>query len=50
MEFQNLMAVGRRGSDVNVALFADANLIAEREDGLRASMGVESKIIKTAIC
>ena len=49
MEFQDLGAVGGGGGDVDVAFFADADLVAEGEDGARASVGVEGEVVEAAV-
>jgi hypothetical protein len=49
MEFEDLLAVGWGGSDVDIAFFADADLVAQAEDGVAAAMGVEGEVVEAAI-
>ena len=45
MQFEDLLAVGGGGGDVDVGFFAYADLVAEAEDCAVAAVGVEGEVV-----
>ena len=50
MELEDQLAVGLCGTDVDVGLFTNTDLVAETVDRIAFPVGVHSKIVKTAVC
>ena len=49
MDFEDLSATRLRSGDVDIALLPNADLVSETEEGVVASVCVESEIVEAAV-
>lgn len=49
MKLEDLLPTFRIGRYIDVTFFADADLVAETEDGVASSVGVEGEVVESTI-
>ena len=49
MQFEHLLAAGGGGGDVDVAFFADADLVAQAVEGIATTVCVEGEVVEAAV-
>lgn len=49
MELQDQLAIGLRGTDVDIGLFTNTNLIAQAEDHIALPVRVHGEVVEAAV-